>query len=880
MATTTDKLHLRLLGEGARAIVDHTLHPDDIEDRESDIEDEISDGRATDKTIFGITTDKVGQESGYHTLNPPKSPEQRRTVTAYHGSVDVYGESLAIIHGSLGAGSDQFASLLVFEFWFDGVRWKSRIPWVSMLLEFRSSVFEMPGPLVHDFTPQGAYALLPHDQEESNLQEASVNGGVAQMGNFTRIKGMRICDAYGDAFGVKWILEENPAGKTGVPTYLRTALLLERQEDVKFEAEVKIEYEIDRRSWKERFLGAKDQGRPRTQEFPGDSPDTSYNNVLHLLTDICNKVKLLQTLPLIEHLVEDSPVLLQRVNNNADSPLHVAIANKNHRMFNYLLNSNKDLDDALSCSNGQGENCIHFAIERGSRSLDRLVSVASADTLSAKDSNGNTPLHTAVHYDYCDKKSLAIIQAIIAKSDAVIRNTEEGDFNRFQNGIKTEQMSPFTYHLWTRDRTRDPGRIISESKAGAGADKRQDIKLGSLHPKSVMKANVSQRRADSPARSQQPQGSEKTEGKLVLASSDSQGAREDLRKVSDNIQRFLKKHYLRTRRYEVALNVLQGRDAVTRKEIYLDLSNKSGATLVQVDRMIGTLEFEDVLQYVHISQFKTPSNDRQSSRRQPRGETVERIFQNDRLKGVTTVLKIIVEDLGGQPHSDTAIEGSLRGKGAEIWDWRNVDMCTDVIQQAAPGSSESEERNKSNSGAFEKRLRRLFHEDRAQEYVDDIENRVPLRISLEDAVGTSITRAYGQGPLQLAQKRAIFIASEAIGGILCREMLKVLPQSMSRQAARDAKSEPMPDYSDLNAVTTPLLDAFMGLIVTEILDELCRLEQAVLGLETQTQSITQLEKELDKRTRPATERVAKIVETQISLNPQTGTNLAAELVNA
>ncbi|KAL4967299.1 uncharacterized protein BDV14DRAFT_207526 [Aspergillus stella-maris] len=1043
--------------------MDHTLNPDDIEDFESDIEDEISDGDgdATDKTIFGIETDKVGQESGYHTLNPPKSPEQRRTVTAYHGSVDVYGESLAIIHGSLGAWSDQFASLLVFEFRLDGVRWKSRIPWVSILLEFRSSVREAPSPLVHGFTPQGAYALLPIDQEESNLQEASVNGGVAQMGvsagvtygwakstsqtttNYTRIKGMRICDEYGDAFGVKWTLEGNPASKTGVPTYLRTALLLERQEDVKFEAEVKIEYEIDRRSWRERFFGAKDRNDPiiynpakapfcskklqldfdpdslgsfpldglfdasvhttlnnseKPQELPvpsrrdrlsSPSPtslniqpaanmypryrgqedsdseddieayrspslrtlrdvldevlrllsdengwqkvdaelksflatthDASNNNALHLLADIRNRDTFSQALPLIEHLVEDSPVLLQKVNDNADSPLHVAIANRNRKMINYLLDSNKSLDDALSCVNGQGKNCIHLAIEKRTRSLDRL------------DSNGNTPLHTAVHYDYCDENSLAIIQAIIAKSDAVIRSTEEGDFNRFQNGTKTEQMSPFTYHLWTRDRTRDPGRMISDSKAGAGADKRLDLKL-SLHPKSVMKANVSQRRADSPARLQQPQGSEKVpaakkegnesrkhlmqpndviEAKPVLASSsDSQGARDDLRKVSDNIQRFLKKHYLRTRRYEVALNVLQGRDAVTRKEIYLDLSNKSGATLLQVDRMIGTLEFEDVLQYVHILQFKTPSDDRQSSRRQPRGETIERIFQNDRLKGVTTVLKIVVEDLDGQPHTDMAVEKSLRGKGVEIWDWRKVDMCPDVIQQAAPGvrnlhlywsgrnvvlrgwseesglrrlkhleqitmhlleSSESEERTKSNSGAFEKRLRRLFLEDRVQEYVDNIENQESLRISLEDAASTSITRAYGQGPLQRAQKRAIFVASEAIGGILFQDMLNNLPQNMSRQA-RDAKSEPVPG-SDLNAVITPLLDAFVGPILTDILGELCKMEQTVPGLETQ--SLTR--KELDKRTRSAKEQIAEIVKPQIHRNSQTTNELGSRV---
>lgn len=91
-----------------------------------------------------------------------------------------------------------------------------------------------------------------------------------------------------------------------------------------------------------------------------------------------------------------------------------------------------------------------------------------------------------------------------------------------------------------------------------------------------------------------------------------------------------------------------------------------------------------MLQYMHIPKFKLPPESDRQSRRQPRGETIERIFQNDALKGVTTVLRIVVEDLEGQPHTDMAIEKSLRGKGVETWDWRKIDMCPEVIHQAAP----------------------------------------------------------------------------------------------------------------------------------------------------------------------------------------------------
>jgi hypothetical protein len=57
--------------------------------------------RMTRKAYRSHCTQTVGQESGYHTLNSPKSPEQRRTITAYHGSVDLFEEPLAVVHGNL-----------------------------------------------------------------------------------------------------------------------------------------------------------------------------------------------------------------------------------------------------------------------------------------------------------------------------------------------------------------------------------------------------------------------------------------------------------------------------------------------------------------------------------------------------------------------------------------------------------------------------------------------------------------------------------------------------------------------------------------------------------------------------------------------------------
>ncbi|QMW36871.1 hypothetical protein G4B11_000107 [Aspergillus flavus] len=250
-------------------------------------------------TSFGIHTEKAGEESGYHTRNDPKAPEQRRTITAYHGSVDVQGESLAIIHGELSPESELYATLLVFEFRFDGVKWKNRIPWVQISLEFRSSTLEAAGPVVHAISPQGTYSLCPVDQDEACQREGQIQAGAEQMGvsmgasygwskttnrtttNSTKIKGFKTCDVYGNSTGVSWTLEENQATKTGVPTYLRTAVCLERQQESKFEANVKLEYVIDGKSWKERFFGATDPNDPILY-----NPKRAPTNMLQLVYDI------------------------------------------------------------------------------------------------------------------------------------------------------------------------------------------------------------------------------------------------------------------------------------------------------------------------------------------------------------------------------------------------------------------------------------------------------------------------------------------------------------------------------------------------------------------------------------------------------------------
>jgi hypothetical protein len=64
------------------------------------------------------------------------------------------------------------------------------------------------------------------------------------------------------------------------------------------------------------------------------------------------------------------------------------------------------------------------------------------------------------------------------------------------------------------------------------------------------------------------------------------------------------------------------------------------------------------------------------------------VFNQLRAKGVTTVLKVIVDDLAKHSHSEEAIEEALKGLDIEIWDWKRPDLCSEVIYNVAPNARE------------------------------------------------------------------------------------------------------------------------------------------------------------------------------------------------
>lgn len=244
--------------------------------------DSLQDSDGDDDTSFGLAFEATGQPGGYHTANDPGNRFHRATVTDRVGAVDVRGKSKVIIHGSLGPGSDEAATLLVYDFTFNPTKRFRRVASAVITFEFASGEPNSPAPEVQDIAPSGYWALAETTQKEHvessskadltvGYSGASVGGGqtwtksIDREGkDFTSISGDTICDAYGRETGAKFVLMENASAspKTGIPAFFRLAILLKRETNDLFQCTVNIDIEADWRTQMDKFFAAKTRDDP------------------------------------------------------------------------------------------------------------------------------------------------------------------------------------------------------------------------------------------------------------------------------------------------------------------------------------------------------------------------------------------------------------------------------------------------------------------------------------------------------------------------------------------------------------------------------------------------------------------------------------------
>jgi hypothetical protein len=105
-----------------------------------------------------------------------------------------------------------------------------------------------------------------------------------------------------------------------------------------------------------------------------------------------------------------------------------------------------------------------------------------------------------------------------------------------------------------------------------------------------------------------------------------------------------------------------------------------------MESLVTSLKFENILQYVHIPAYKlsTYPKGEDSSEVEVDGRTdFKLIFDLLQTKGVSKIIRVIVEDDNKTPHRDEIIVELCQDFGIEEWDWKKTDLCSEVIRKAA-----------------------------------------------------------------------------------------------------------------------------------------------------------------------------------------------------
>lgn len=223
--------------------------------------DDPGDDEGTTFKIELSPYDEGDEDSTYRTQNDPSRPQQRSNIVERQGAVDVRCVAADVVHGTL-APYGEAATLLVFDFQFDPRKRARRIIEAHMSFTFASED-AAPDPVVLNVAPKGRMVVVPTQQTESTTRRAlglslGLNAGVQweksvsrETHDATTVIGSidLVGRNYGTSNGVSWALLENRSVATGVPAFVRTAILLQRPDpDAAFHATVTIRAQANLRS--------------------------------------------------------------------------------------------------------------------------------------------------------------------------------------------------------------------------------------------------------------------------------------------------------------------------------------------------------------------------------------------------------------------------------------------------------------------------------------------------------------------------------------------------------------------------------------------------------------------------------------------------------
>ncbi|KAI0466817.1 hypothetical protein F4859DRAFT_496023 [Xylaria cf. heliscus] len=197
---------------------------------------------------------------------PSQSIEFNKTpYQAEYGDQLISRAAIAgITHGTLAPGEDP-ATLLIFEFRFLSMRKGRRFTGCNINITFEDS--EKQGdlcPEVWGVSPEGAFRLHKSLQQRSvtiagnAMLQTGISGPGASLGTTWELKTLEDRQDWARLSGTRkelgrnnrddavvWAMEENSQDKSGIPTFLRAAVLLRRETEEPFSFLIKIRAQVD-----------------------------------------------------------------------------------------------------------------------------------------------------------------------------------------------------------------------------------------------------------------------------------------------------------------------------------------------------------------------------------------------------------------------------------------------------------------------------------------------------------------------------------------------------------------------------------------------------------------------------------------------------------
>lgn len=223
-----------------------------------------------------------GGDGDYHTQNDPAAPLQRDTYVERKGATDIRCECKDVIHGLFSPKGEAFATLIILDFRFDSRKRARRITSADIKLTFAGMKDGENGPEVFAISPYETLNIVPTAYVEATTKSGNVTlgggSGVTASGTVGWEKAVTkdredktvvigSIDLVGRNYGKKncasFTLLENSTMKTGVPVYMRAAILLRRKDEKPFKCLVKINADVDfKTSIQERVFGRKARDDP------------------------------------------------------------------------------------------------------------------------------------------------------------------------------------------------------------------------------------------------------------------------------------------------------------------------------------------------------------------------------------------------------------------------------------------------------------------------------------------------------------------------------------------------------------------------------------------------------------------------------------------